>query len=281
MASSNFAWKASDDLEIKGFGWEIDNPQAVLCIVHGMGEHAQRYEELAGFYNQNQLAVIAFDHRGHGTSPGPRGHVRDYDVLLESVDTLLEKAKEKYPNKPLIVYGHSMGGNIAVNHALRGKAKADVAAYVITAPWLKLSFDPPAVKLLIGKLMRKVYPRFTEKTALDASKLSHVSAAVEAYKADPLVHDSMSTSFFFSCHEAAAWALENTDKLKTPMLIMHGEDDTITSPKGSQIFAERASKLVTLKLWEGLYHEIHNENERFDVFQFSLDWMNQFTHGAG
>jgi len=282
-ASRNFAWTASDDLEIKGFEWEVEQPKAILCLVHGMGEHAQRYEELAGFFNQNDISVISFDHRGHGTSAGPRGHVRDYDILLESVDTLLEKAKEKYPDTPLFVYGHSMGGNVAVNHALRrqqGKEKT-AHGYIITGPWLQLEIAPPAVKLLIGKLMRRIYPRFIEKTKLDASLLSHVPEVVEAYKADPLVHDSLSTSFFFSCQDAAEWALNNAEKLEIPMLLMHGELDKITSAKGSETFAERAGELVTLKLWEGLYHEIHNENERQDVYQFSLDWINEQLNGRG
>ncbi len=273
MAIAQFHWTASDNLVIKGFEWPKARAKAVLCLVHGMGEHVNRYDELAQYFNKKDIAVIGFDHRGHGQSDGPRGHVRDYDVLLESVDTLLDEADKRYPDVPKIVYGHSMGGNVACNHALRNKGR--VNAYVLSAPWLKLAFDPPAVKLFVGKIMRKLYPRFVEKTKLDATLLSHIPERVKKYQDDPLVHDSASTSFFFSCKEAAEWALENANKLRTPMLIMHGADDKVTSVEGSKEFAQAAKEWVTFKRWDGLYHEIHNEEERFEVFDFSYEWLQQ------
>ncbi len=273
MQHNELSWSGIDNKKLYGQAWIPDKVEAVVCLVHGMGEHSGRYKHVAQFFNDRNWAVMTIDQRGHGKSEGARGHVQSFEVLLNQVDQLLKSAEEKYPNLPKFTYGHSMGGNVIINHTLRHKPK--VKGVVATGPWLKLAFDPPKIKLSVGKLMRKIYPAYTEGNGLDANDLSHDKQVVQAYIDDPLVHDKVSTGFFFAVHEAGEWAIDNAAKLDIPLLVCHGSDDKITSFEASKNFAAKAGSKATFKGWEGMYHEIHNELDNADVLESIYDWMKQ------
>ena len=160
----DFSWKTDDGLDIFAIDWAVKDPKAVVCLVHGMGEHINRYHHLAEFMNKHGLAMIGNDHRGHGKSGGKRGHFRKYDDYLDEVDTLLDEAQKRYPNKPILLWGHSKGGNIVLNYALRRNPK--VAALIATGPWIELAFKPSAFLVTLGKMMRNIYPSFTQPSGL-------------------------------------------------------------------------------------------------------------------
>jgi len=272
MKHQEFNWKGTDDLNIFARHWAPDTPaKAVICVVHGMGEHSGRYHHVAEYFTKKGYALMAFDHRGHGKSEGPLGHVDGYDTLLNEVDQLIEQAEKAYPNLPKFVYGHSMGGNVVINHALRRKPL--INGVIATGPWLRLGFDPPKVQTMVGKLINKVYSKFTQDSNLDANLLSHDKKVVKDYIDDPLVHGKISTAFYFGVSEAGEWAIQHGHRLGMPMLLMHGGKDEVTSPEGSKEFAKQSEHKITLKIWEDLYHEIHNEPEQEKVFAEMLKWM--------
>lgn len=273
MKQEELSWKASDGLDIYGMYWSPDEtPKAVICLVHGMGEHVARYQHVAEFFCERGIAMIGYDHRGHGRSGGKRGHTPSYDLLLQGVSDVMKKAEEVFPGVPQFLYGHSMGGNLVSNYALRNAPS--VKGVMISSPYLRLAFEPPKFKVGLAKFVGGFLPGLVQSTELDASAISRDKAVVDKYVNDPLVHDKVSVAFFLGIHEAGEWAVTNAAALKVPALIFHGTGDQITSHLASEEFAQKAGDAATLKLWEGLYHECHNEPEQQQVLEAMYEWVN-------
>ncbi|MES2798435.1 MAG: lysophospholipase [Bacteroidota bacterium] len=267
-----FKIEAQDHISLNGYHFfSVEAPKAVMVIVHGMGEHAYRYVHVAHFFNQHGVAVLAFDHRGHGKSEGKRGHTASYDLLMNDLDRFRQKAAELYPNLPILFYAHSMGGNLTLNYLIRNKP--EIAGAIITGPYLRLAFNPPKWKVLLGKLSAKIVPTLTQPTGLDASAISSDKQVVANYKNDPLVHDKISSSFFVNVHFAGPYAIEHANKIEVPHLVMHGLSDQLTSANGTKEFEKNSNAKATFRYWEGLYHELHNEPAQNEVFQFELEWL--------
>jgi alpha-beta hydrolase superfamily lysophospholipase len=271
MMKPSFTLKTSDAVALQYYEQSVENPKAVICLVHGMGEHCGRYGHVADFFNSRGFSVMGFDQRGHGRSEGKRGHTPSYGLLMESVGMLVKTTSKKYPGVPLILYGHSMGGNLVLNYAWRDGT--GIKAVVGSSPYLTLAFDPPKWKTALASLVKNILPGLLQPTGLDTSMLSHDEKVVEDYEADPLVHDQISTSFFFNVHTAGQEAITHAADIKVPALVFHGTGDKITSHEGTRKFAENSNGKAELKLWEGLYHETHNEPEKEQVLSFVADWI--------
>ena len=264
-------WNTSDGINIYAKSWAIDNPKGVIALVHGLGEHINRYDHLAAFFNEKGYAVIGFDHRGHGQSEGKRGFTPNVDAMLDDIGLLLKNVDEKYAGVPVYLYGHSMGGNLVLNYVLR--RKHGVAGAIVTGPWILLAMKTAKVKIFMGKLMRNIYPGFTESNGLDVKHISTDASEVKKYAEDPLVHDKVTASLGIGLMESGEWLNEYAKDTPIPLLLMHGGGDQITSPAASENFAKRVGGDVTFKKWDGFYHEIHNEKEQGDVFEFTLQWL--------
>ena len=115
MTSNEFNWTTPDKVKIYAKEWKVEFPKAVIALVHGLGEHCNRYQHLAEYFAKHNIATVGYDRRGHGQSEGKRGHSPNYETLLQEVDQLLEVTKNRYPITPVFIYGHSMGGNILLN----------------------------------------------------------------------------------------------------------------------------------------------------------------------
>jgi alpha-beta hydrolase superfamily lysophospholipase len=223
--------------------------------------------------NDAGFSVVAFDHRGHGRSGGKRGHTPSYDQLLSDVDMLLAHARTVAQGGKVFLYGHSMGGNVVLNHALR--RKSDVAGVIASSPWLRLAFEPPKFEVTLAGIFRNLLPGFVQGTKLDASAISRDKAVVDAYIKDPLVHDRISVSFFLGTYEAGLWALAHAAEQKKPLYIFHGTADRLTSHDASRQFANLAKGDVKWQSWDGLFHECHNEPEKALVIAAIADWIGQ------
>lgn len=270
--TNKFTLTSSDNLWLNGENFlPTAETKAAIVLIHGMGEHFGRYKHVVEFFNSIGYAVIGMDLRGHGTSQGRRGHIDTYQQLMDDIDLLVKKAHELFNGLPLIMYGHSLGGNIAANYVLRRQPA--LMGLIVTAPYFKLAFDPPAWKVAMSKIMAKILPALTMPTGLELAALSKDQAVVDAYQNDPLVHDKISAAFFTNVHAAATYPIKHAEELKIKTLVMHGLADRITSFKGTTAFARNNPELVELKLWEGLYHEIHNEKEKQQVFDHIAGWL--------
>jgi len=262
-------------MKLSGYVWEPkETPKAVINLVHGYGEHSERYDYWAMKFTEKGYLVHAIDYRGHGKSDGRRGHINQFDDFLNDIDVLVKESKKLYPNLSQFIYGQSLGGNIVTHYILTRDNNFKGA--ILSSPWYKLSFDPSVLMLFFARMMKKVYPKFTQNTNLDVKAFTHDKKIIDAFIADPLVHGKMSARMFYEIYSAGRRVLENADKINLPVLIQHGNNDKITSIKASKEFADKAQDLkkdVTYKEWEGMYHELHNELEKDEIFEFVYEWI--------
>jgi len=272
--SKTFHLTTADGLQLSG---EYFMPQGdikgVVVLVHGMGEHFGRYKHVAEFFSTIGYATVGMDHRGHGKSQGKRGHTPSFEHLMNDVDLLMKKAHELFAGIPVVLYGHSMGANLAANYTLR--RKPSLKALILTSPYFKLAFDPPAWKVSLAKMMKGIMPGLTQATGLEVAAVSRDQQVVEDYKKDALNHDKMSASFFANVHPAGLYPIEHAQELQVKTLATHGTADRLTSSKGTEEFAAKNTTMVELKLWDGYYHELHNEPEKQQVFDYISRWLSK------
>lgn len=265
-----FSITTNDNLHLFAQSYTVENPEFVVCLIHGMGEHSSRYEHVAQFFNANQISLYTMDLRGHGKSEGKRGHMPSYENMMQDINELVEAARLQNKQIPVFLYGHSMGGNLALNYAIR--YGDNINGVIATSPYLKLAFEPPAWKVKLAKLIKNIFPSIAQSTGLDANFLSKDKKNIETYLNDPLVHEKITPSFFIEIEEAASFALQNAANLKVPALIIHGSDDKITDPFASETFAAQNAQKCTFKLYQGGFHELHNDEEQSDL----LDKISKF-----
>ena len=252
-----------------------ENARAVILFVHGLGEHINRYNDWAGLFNKEGIVFTGVDLPGHGRSDGRRGHIKSFSLLHEMIDILVESSRKTFPNVPIFIYGHSMGGGIVLDYLLRKNPK--IKGAIVTGPYLRLAFEPPKFKIILAAIMKNILPGLTQPTRLNASHISHDEAVVEKYKTDPLVHGMISVNLFYELAAAAKHSFLHASELTIPTLVIHGGDDLIISPEGSREFAGKTS-LAELKIWERSYHELHNESFKNEVFVFIMNWMNRILN---
>jgi alpha-beta hydrolase superfamily lysophospholipase len=278
MRYAEFAWRSKDGTRMFGCEWKpTDKKQikAVIGIVHGMGEHTGFYTHVAESFTAEGYAVLSFDQRGHGLTEGKRGDSPHYGALLESVDLLLAEMNRRHPELPKFLYGHSMGGNVTLNHILR--QKPELTGAVVVGPWLKLVFKPPPLSDLIGWIVERTSPRDTNVYPLAAKRGTSDPEMIRRFVEDPLRHGRITSRFFLGVQLAGLWALAHAGELTVPLLLLHGGDDRITSIKASRQFAIRAGTLCTFREWPGFRHDLHNELGRKEVFDFVLRWLNDLS----
>jgi alpha-beta hydrolase superfamily lysophospholipase len=265
---------AKDGLNLFVRSWIPPQYRGVIALVHGFGEHSGRYQHVADFFNTNGFAVVAMDNRGHGKSEGQRGHAPSFESYYDDVESFIDFTK-KTTNKgvPLFIYGHSLGGNLVLNTLLRRNTEG-VRGAITTGPLIALAFKPSAFLLFLGKLLRRIFPTLSQPGGVKPEHISRDKAVVDAYVKDPLVHGKVTTAAGIDLLEAGEFLNTYEGKMPVPTLIMHGSEDFLTSQPASEAFAKRVSGDMTYRKWNGLYHEIHNEPEKEQVFAEMLAWLN-------
>jgi alpha-beta hydrolase superfamily lysophospholipase len=271
MAHIEFGWETATGSPVYAQGWEPETPpKAVVCLVHGLGEHSGRYGHVADYLNAAGYAVLSFDLRGHGKTIGPRGVVKSFEDFLVDIDRLLVEAEKRYPEKPRFLYGHSLGGLLVLNYVL--KRQPNVTGVVVTSPGLRSSVQTQKAKMLVANVMGSLLPNMDIANGLELQALSRDPEVIRRYQADPLVHDRASLAMAKNSIGEIPWTFAHASEFTSPLLLMHGTADRITFCSGSQDFAAQA-KDCTLKLWEGMYHELHNEPEKEQVLAYLLGWL--------
>lgn len=267
---------SKDGLKITTFSNYLKSEKGVIIITHGMGEHSMRYTEMSDFYTNEGYTVISFDIRGHGLSEGKRGHTPGFEFLMDDIERVYTQVKKDYPSLPIFLFGHSMGGNLVLNFLLR--KPNSICGAIVTGAYLKLGFEPPKWKIILAKLSSSIWPTLSQPTELELDALSRNKEVIRKYENDELVHDRITSAFFINVHFAGQYVIDHANEIKTPLLVMHGMEDRLTSPKGSQEFASNAGENVHLKMWDGLYHELHNEPEKQEIFNYEMEWMNKLLN---
>ena len=271
MQAIEFNWKNENGNKIYAVEWPVQNARAVMGLIHGVGEHCRRYDEMAAWYNRHGIAMVGYDRQGYGRSAGRKGYAANYREFIDEIARLLVECESRYPDLPVFLYGHSMGGHLLLRYLIR--RHPNISAAVISAPHIRLSFTPNPLLVGLGKVMRRVYPTFSQDNQLDTALLSRNPAVKPAYDADPHVHHALTSQTGIDILENADELNRYADGLGVPALLMHGTADGITNHDGSEDFARRNPHDLTFKSWPGLYHELHNEPEREEVFAYVLNWL--------
>ena len=253
--------------------FQSPNPKGLVILVHGFGEHSGRYLfDVIPMLIETELAVVTYDNIGHGKSGGKRGHCPSYEALLDILEAVIVHAVEQFPDFPMFLYGHSMGGNLVLNYALR--RQNNIRGIVATSPYLRLAFQPPQWKMVLGKLLLKLWPSLTMPSGLDPEGISRIPQEVDRYQADPLVHNQVSPMFSFPIMEAGEWSIAHSDRLDVNTLLLHGPKDPIIDYRGTQDFHKNSNK-TTLNLFEGGYHELHHDLCKDEMLQTVQNWLRQ------
>jgi alpha-beta hydrolase superfamily lysophospholipase len=265
-------WQANDGIALYAQRWEPDEEaKAVLCLVHGLGEHSSRYRHWADKFTGAGYSVLALDLRGHGKSGGLRGDAPSFDHIVDDVSLLAVDAESRYPGKPSFIYGHSLGGLIALYYLIQ--RQPDFTGAIITNPGLRTALELQKTKVALARILGSITPKLTLQSGLEQVALSRDPAVIEAYRNDPLVHDRISARMGKSTLEAIDYIFSHANRIELPLLLMHGSDDRIAFCTGSEELSSRLPEKCTLKLWKGFYHELHNEQEKDEIFGFIINWL--------
>jgi len=250
------------------------NNKAGVVVCHGLGEHSGRYKNLYEKLTPGGYSYFALDHRGHGRSTGKRGRIRDFDQYVFGMKRLVDFAREKIGGKPLFLFGHSLGGLIALQFCLR--FPETVRGLITSGPLLKLSLEVPPLKSAVGKILSGILPQLALGSEIDAVFISHDPEVIRDYENDPLVHDRISTRLFTEFIASMKAAQSRAAAMEMPLFMMHGGDDRLTHPEGTkQFFNAASSKDKTLKIYDGLFHELINETQKETVLADILGWLDQ------
>lgn len=273
-----------DGLNLALYDWPLPmrwRPRGVVLIVHGLGEHAWRYDALAQQLNEWGFAVRAYDQRGHGDSAGPHGVIPYEEALLDDLHELVEDTRHHIATPwscPLILLGHSMGGLVASAYVQRhlGAARPLVDALVLSSPALDPGLNWLQSRLVA--LMMRIAPDMALGNGLDAGRISHSPDVVQAYQRDRLVHDRITARLARFIQSRGARVLAAAPQWNLPTLLMYAGDDRLVDPRGSRRFAATApSRWVHARCFEGLYHEIFNEADPAPVLETLHTWLDRLV----
>ena len=270
---SKFDGNSSINFYVRGWDPTSNRPKALLTLVHGLGEHTGRYLHVGKSMTDAGYALVGFDLRGHGKSGGARGHFPSLSAIMQDIRQFSKFLVQRYPDIPHFLYGHSLGGLLSLAYVLQ--YPAGLNGVIITGAALRSSLQEQKNKIAMVNLLGSLLPNITLLSGLDATTISRDADVVKKYTTDPLVHDKTTLGLGKAALKAIEQCFAHAKDFTPPLLIMHGTDDKLTYPSGSEDFAKLAEPGhdVTLKLWDGLYHEIHNEPEKAAVFKLMTEWI--------
>lgn len=268
------SYKTHDNLELYLQAWMVDSPKASLLLVHGLGEHSSRYFPLVEKLNAAGVSIFTFDGRGHGKSVQgkPTAYFDTYEDYLKDIDALFGKVKSYVPGVPAFIYGHSMGGGLVAAYAL--KYQPETAGVIMSSPAIKPAEGTSMILIAISSLVSKFFPR-VKALQLDAQKISRIPVEVEKYLNDPLVYtEAIPARTGYELLQMMRFIQENASKFSLPFLLIHGTDDGLTNPKGSELLFQKASSTdKTLRIFPGGYHELINDLDREEVMKLIVTWI--------
>lgn len=269
---STFVASDGDNLAIQDWPLELGRTlRGVVLLVHGLGEHAGRYDHVARRLNEWGFAVRGHDQYGHGESDGRRGGIPTETRLLDDLVDIVDSTRARmHIDTPLILLGHSLGGLVAARFVALTLRSID--GLILSSPAL----DPglSAFQKLLVAVLPRVAPNLCVGNGLQVDYLSHDPKVVAAYRADRLVHDRISARLARFIANGAAPVSAMAPEWRVPTLLLYAGADRLVNPAGSRAFAAAApKKVVSAHCFESLYHEIFNELDAEPVFAELKKWL--------
>jgi alpha-beta hydrolase superfamily lysophospholipase len=249
--------------------WRVESgrPRATLLLVHGLAEHSGRYEHVGAHFAAAGIETHALDLRGFGASGGARAWLGRWSELHDDVEERITALRAAVPERPLVLYGHSLGGLVCLGYVLDGRSRPDLL--VLSAP--AINADIPAWQRALVAVLSRVAPRASLPNRLEGSVLSTDPAVGVDYFADPLNVHASTARFGFLAFAEQGRVAEALDRLTIPTLVIHGGDDSLVPTATSAVFEGRQG--VTRHVFEGLRHETHNEPDRERVLEAVVAWI--------
>jgi alpha-beta hydrolase superfamily lysophospholipase len=262
---------SADGTSIAYRAWPKAGARITFAAIHGLGEHAGRYDRFAAGMAQRAMGTYAMDLRGHGKSAGQRGHVDSWTQWTDDVAAFVKYVEAQTAGE-VVPVGHSFGGAATLSTVLAGKLP-NTRRFVVSSPALRVKVAVPAWKVRLGKATSRIVPRLALDNEVSPQTLSRIPEVVEAYRTDPLVHSKISSRLYTEWQAATHHILDHADEIKIPFLILAGTDDMLIDPQGSVELHAKAPTTSKLHLLEGRYHEPFNDRDNEEVFDMIAAWL--------
>ena len=265
---------APDGVALRTIRWLAPEPAwAALLLIHGLGEHAGRYDHVARQMAGAGIDVHAFDLRGFGASSGPRAYVQRWTEFHDDLEGRMAEARAASEGVPLVLYGHSMGGLIVLGYVLAERPRPLPDLLVLTSPGLDSTIA--AWKRGVAPILGRIAPRLRIPNGFNAGDLSRDSDVDARLAADPLSLTSSTTRLGaagFAEQARVRELLAGGAQLPVPTYVVHGAEDPIVPVGASEPLAD-AQPNVTRRVYPGLRHETHNEPEGASVVDDTIAWI--------
>lgn len=246
--------------------WIPQKPKALIVVVHGLSEHTGRYGPLIKHFYNLGYAVAVYDQRGHGQSEGERGHIASFQDLLSDLAAFLEHVRKRFPDLPLFLLGHSLGGQIALNFVV--KYRMGLRGVLVSSPNLQLKMKIPAWKRWFVEKGHQALPKLKMGSEIKPEELSHDMFVVEGYKADPRVIRRYSLQSAWEILHNLDMVMAMAPRIHVPVFFAHAGDDSITDPEGTRQFYRRVPvQRKRMRIYSGFYHELVHEVGKEQVFE--------------
>jgi alpha-beta hydrolase superfamily lysophospholipase len=273
MQSREGTFQGEAGLELYYQSWHPSGqPKAVLVIIHGVAEHSNRYRNLVDNLLPGNIAIYTYDQRGHGKSPGQRGYIDSWNEYRTDLKHFLDYVQQVEPDLPMFVYGHSQGALELLDYLIN--EPISISGTLVSA--VPLDSDDAASPLLVAvvKILSRVWPTFSIDSPINPAQLSCDAREVIKYQDDPEVFKILTARWGTEYLKTQDEVREKAASIDQPILIMHGGDDTLCDPKGSQFLYDQVSSAdKTLKIYPSYFHEIHNEPGHITVVNDIEAWI--------
>jgi lysophospholipase len=271
MDSRQGTTRSPDGVDLAWRIWDAPDPWGSLLMIHGLCEHSGRYGRLGAFLAQQGLSSIAFDLRGHGLSAGARGDVDGFYRFLDDLAEMEREVQRRIPGDlPRFLLGHSLGGLIGLRRLSEGTGGH--AGAVLSAPWLRVRM--PALVRYLGRTLGGVVPRLTVPGVVSPKRLTADPEMIREWRADPLIHTSISAGLFREAERVQTEILRDLDAARIPLLfLVPGADPVVDSRVTIQFAQGLAGEAVEVQVLPNLRHEPFNEVVRKDVFEMVGAWL--------
>ena len=235
-----------------------------ILIIHGLGEYSGRYKDFSLNLIKKNIGIYSFDLPGHGKSYGKKGHIQKFSEFLNATEQALIHIRRNHLNCPIILFGHSLGGLIALNFLIDRESR-EIESAIISSPWIKLAIEVPKYLLNIQKVFKNIFPSLTLNNRINPSDLSKDHKIINEYVNDRQVHDRISLKLYSEVMDSIKVVNEKSNKIKIKTLIYHGKNDRLISHHGSEEISKKINN-SELNIFNNVYHEPHNDIEKDLVF---------------
>ena len=246
-------------------------PRATLINLHGLGDHSGLYPSIAAHLPSHGFAVYAYDMRGNGRSPGQRAYLREWDEYRGDLHEFIQQVRTWQTGSPIFLLGHSLGGLVVLDYALH--FPVGVAGVIAAAPPLGRVGVPP-VLMALGRVMSRIWPRFSLEVGMDLSGLARDPAVVQTVLSDPLFHRRGTARLSTEVTAAIARVQARASDLSVPLLILHGSADRMVPPDGSREFFQKVRHPVReFREYPGAYHGLFADWDQEMVLADLERWL--------